>query len=59
MKKRLNVPVNAELLAKAKAYAEDHHTNVSTLVEAHFTRIVNKDKKVSVLDYLAELPKPL
>ena len=58
MKTRLNLTIEADLLKKVKAYADEHDESISNLVEEYFETIVKKPKKKSLLDILDELPKP-
>jgi hypothetical protein len=58
MKARLNLTIEENLLKKVKAYADRHDESISNIVEEYFEEIIKKPKKKSLLDIIAELPKP-
>lgn len=57
MKAKINLSIDAELVYKIKAYAEEKHTSVSELVEEYFKSKVDRPKKNSLIELVKGLPK--
>ena len=61
MKKRLNITIDEKLLEKIKQYAAKEETSISSLVEEHFEKLVNRrtglPEGMSLVEYMQSLPK--
>ncbi|HCN83996.1 MAG TPA: hypothetical protein DIT07_10315 [Sphingobacteriaceae bacterium] len=58
MKAKLNLTIEQELLSKIKAYASNHDTSVSQIVEDYFEVLSRPKKKESFVEFIDKLPKP-
>jgi len=58
MKAKLNLTIDEQLLAQAKAYAAKKHSSVSELVESYFRTFVNKRSNKGIVELIERLPKP-
>jgi uncharacterized FlgJ-related protein len=58
LKERLNLTIDAELLASMKAYAASKQMSVSELVESYFRNVTRSLPHTNVLDLVDQLEKP-
>ncbi len=58
MKTHMNLSIEKDLIKQVKAYAEQHQTSVSELVEAYFSKIVKPKKKSNIISLINSLEKP-
>lgn len=58
MKAKVNLTIEQELLSKIKAYAAEHDTSVSQIVEDYFEVLSRPKKKESFVEFIDRLPKP-
>jgi len=58
MKAKLNLTIDEQLLAQAKAYAAKKHSSVSELVENYFRTFVNKRSNKGIIELIEGLPRP-
>lgn len=58
MKERLNLTIDAELVASMKAYAASKQMSVSELVESYFRNVTRSLPHTNILDLVDRLEKP-
>ena len=58
MKERLNLTIDAALLASMKAYAASKQMSVSELVESYFRNVTRILPHTNILDLVDQLEKP-